>query len=114
MRISDWSSDVCSSDLPGRERQLHAVAGGRHEQALPDPPGHHQQAGAVSPRRPARGDTVEVGRRTELVEPADEGILGNSSEQLRVRKWSVSTCSYRVSLYTLTKQTNYTILHVKQ
>src|SRR3546814_484062 len=50
-----------------------------HEQALPDPPGHHQQAGAVGPRCPARGETVEVGRRTELVEPADDGIHGNGS-----------------------------------
>src|SRR3546814_10021516 len=25
MRISDWSSDVCSSDLPCRELQAHAV-----------------------------------------------------------------------------------------
>src|SRR3546814_21184940 len=26
MRISDWSSDVCSSDLPGREQLAVAVA----------------------------------------------------------------------------------------
>src|SRR3546814_12189526 len=41
MRISDWSSDVCSSDLPdaligisGRARALHRIAHGR---ALPEP-----------------------------------------------------------------------------
>src|SRR3546814_2499445 len=29
MRISDWSSDVCSSDLPARSRrQVHAEVGG--------------------------------------------------------------------------------------
>src|SRR3546814_8486756 len=34
MRISDWSSDVCSSDLPPREGGPDAVAGGR-ERARP-------------------------------------------------------------------------------
>src|SRR3546814_4929762 len=33
MRISDWSSDVCSSDLPGRRRKPrrleHQIGGGR-------------------------------------------------------------------------------------
>src|SRR3546814_5782129 len=28
MRISDWSSDVCSSDLPGGQRAFHQRAGG--------------------------------------------------------------------------------------
>src|SRR3546814_1397947 len=37
MRISDWSSDVCSSDLRGREllaRQVHRVAVGAHHVVL--------------------------------------------------------------------------------
>src|SRR3546814_8826513 len=29
MRISDWSSDVCSSDLPFRDDQEHAVRSGQ-------------------------------------------------------------------------------------
>src|SRR3546814_17599299 len=66
-------------DVKYAEAVALLVVGGRHEQALPDPPGNHQQAGAVRPRSPARGDTVEVGRRTELVEPADDGIHGNGS-----------------------------------
>src|SRR3546814_2569331 len=66
-------------DVKDAEAVALLVVGGRHEQALPDPPGHHQQAGAVGPRCPARGETVEVGRRTELVEPADDGIHGNGS-----------------------------------
>src|SRR3546814_9753814 len=28
MRISDWSSDVCSSDLPGEQREMQRVARG--------------------------------------------------------------------------------------
>src|SRR3546814_14591091 len=66
-------------DVQDAEAVALLVVGGRHEQALPDPPGHHQQAGAVSPRCPARGETVEAGRRTELVEPAADGIHGNGS-----------------------------------
>src|SRR3546814_647071 len=66
-------------DVQDAEAVALLVVGGRHEQALPDPPGHHQQAGAVGPRCPARGETVEVGRRTELVEPADDGIHWNGS-----------------------------------
>src|SRR3546814_7715085 len=31
MRISDWSSDVFSSDLPGRAEQPLLLGGGRHE-----------------------------------------------------------------------------------
>src|SRR3546814_18216958 len=66
-------------DVKDAEAVALLVVDGRHEQALPDPPGHHQQAGAVRPRRPARGETVEEGRRTELVEPADNGIPGNGA-----------------------------------
>src|SRR3546814_1967882 len=72
-------------DVKDAEAVALLVVGGRHEQALPDPPGHHQQAGAVGPRCPARGETVEVGRRTELVEPADDGIHGNGSAREGLR-----------------------------
>src|SRR3546814_15550860 len=36
MRISDWSSDVCSSDLRHLDRQLvaHALDGGREDELL--------------------------------------------------------------------------------
>src|SRR3546814_2487183 len=33
MRISDWSSDVCSSDLPLQRRQALGTEAGRHRQA---------------------------------------------------------------------------------
>src|SRR3546814_9720843 len=35
MRISDWSSDVCSSDLLGVEKQLRSLAGVRDARANP-------------------------------------------------------------------------------
>src|SRR3546814_13767534 len=63
MRISDWSSDVCSSDLVDRQELPR--------QAAADPRGHHRpgsrRAGALPPadRRPdqfrphsKRGDTL--------------------------------------------------------
>src|SRR3546814_19193999 len=53
MRISDWSSDVCSSDLRGRERDPAGRPGGRGgDPALPLPD-----------RRDAARDTTERGCR---------------------------------------------------
>src|SRR3546814_14038560 len=55
MRISDWSSDVCSSDLPddgGRGRPGHSGRG-----AMTDP---FSSEGSKAPPKPF---TVEAGRR---------------------------------------------------
>src|SRR3546814_5196626 len=50
MRISDWSSDVCSSDL-----------GGHHVQAPADRHGAHEVGGEAGERhRNQRGDLVEA------------------------------------------------------
>src|SRR3546814_6028501 len=68
MRISDWSSDVCSSDLlvhreaePGREdrpqRRGHEGAGGLH--ALVEP---GQRAGARHALTPARSEAQRADR----------------------------------------------------
>src|SRR3546814_5667845 len=72
MRISDWSSDVCSSDLVFRGPVRAAVgveAGGDHLEAgavflrldLDDAPAPaHQGTGAVQLDGFARGDLVEL------------------------------------------------------
>src|SRR3546814_20260859 len=55
MRISDWSSDVCSSDLPphpGAHRQGHEDPGGRP--AARRPAGDHCRFAARRGRAPAR------------------------------------------------------------
>src|SRR3546814_17964793 len=57
MRISDWSSDVCSSDLPGAERGVHQ-------------PAVH---GAVVQRRRIGGDGVDALDQIGLV----HGLLGS-------------------------------------
>src|SRR3546814_5573800 len=97
MRISDWSSDVCSSDLP--RRMLHRGELPR-EAAL----GHRQRRGAgrargsvarlavfVSRHRPEFGYGAAIGgsRRAPF----------NRSEERRVGKECVSTCRSRWSPY---------------
>src|SRR3546814_13489037 len=73
MRISDWSSDVCSSDLPGRRpvdkcRAIQESVDGRHGQGF-----------------------AERNRSGWL------GCLVARSEERRVGKECVSTCRYRWS-----------------
>src|SRR3546814_20564321 len=84
MRISDWSSDVCSSDLP--------VPVGGHLLVNPVSHGHgldaEQLPGVLGVENP--GPHVVVGERVD-------GLL--RSEERRVGKECVSTCSSRWSPY---------------
>src|SRR3546814_5293476 len=76
MRISDWSSDVCSSDLHGA-----VVRGGAaHREDRPDP---------VDVR------LLRVCRKGR----ADEPCCEHRSEERRVGKECVSTCRSRWSPY---------------
>src|SRR3546814_16349507 len=59
MRISDWSSDVCSSDLHARLR----------EQRHPPPPRHHRSKGGVEPDRGVGVDDAEAVRAHEADAP---------------------------------------------
>src|SRR3546814_2726308 len=72
MRISDWSSDVCSSDLPQPGQRVIELAV------------------EIVRRRPQRGG---VDRQHRPSEP------GHRSEERRVGKECVSTCRYRWSPY---------------
>src|SRR3546814_5753556 len=73
MRISDWSSDVCSSDLVPRRGKLEPT---RHAQA------------AVEVQNAA------VGRKARLYD-----LVAKRSEERRVGKECVSTCRSRWSPY---------------
>src|SRR3546814_19884183 len=91
MRISDWSSDVCSSDLPA---QPDDVGGLGVEQA---------DAGdvmleSVFAQREDPGRRVRHGKQPPrgLV---DAAVGGLSSEERRVGKECVSTCRSRWSPY---------------
>src|SRR3546814_12428240 len=85
MRISDWSSDVCSSDLPDGSRV------------------------------PTLTGLLLVGRETSLRQlvPTHEfafQVLAQRSEERRVGKECVSTCRSRWSPYLLKKQPIISVL----
>src|SRR3546814_2701608 len=94
MRISDWSSDVCSSDL---EVLLHLLSGERPAQEA-----HHVAHLLV---RLVEGDAVpalddDVRRRADADGEATRRRLGQGgdglrSEERRVGKECVSTCRSR-------------------
>src|SRR3546814_15889585 len=112
MRISDWSSDVCSSDL------RHRVAGGPNQ-----PSGRSSGRPAFVPETPntwclrparhkrprhqeGRGNPARVrleGRDTHRAASVPRG-QGRSDER-RVGKECVSTCRSRLSPYHLKKKT---------
>src|SRR3546814_5279201 len=85
MRISDWSSDVCSSDLLANRILILDVALGRHH-------GRVDQVGDVVGLGAVEGRRVLV----LLLIVADELGIGRSEER-RVGKECVSTCRSRWS-----------------
>src|SRR3546814_8781938 len=96
MRISDWSSDVCSSDLFGSQLRDLEVARSRHRRF------DRVAIDAVGVDRPRSGqaDLVEPGhgdRNIEIVVVAAR--KAESSEERRVGKECVSTCRSRWSPY---------------
>src|SRR3546814_11863024 len=100
MRISDWSSDVCSSDLPAFDDTLEAVHfaeelrnEGIHRIAV-EPirrTGLHEAAG------PHDGDPIPHEHR--LLRIMRDHERGQRSEERRVGKECVSTCRSRWSPY---------------
>src|SRR3546814_3033703 len=85
MRISDWSSDVCSSDLDDYVEQLEALFGGRLYIELS-----------------RRGDATEKAAEAALIDLAYARALplvATRSEERRVGKECVSTCRSRWSPY---------------
>src|SRR3546814_5456408 len=87
MRISDWSSDVCSSDLPVLVLLGEQVVDDGGDLAL-QREGEHAHDGV--PQQP--GHQVEAHHEEE---PGDE----QRSEERRVGKECVSTCRSRWSPY---------------
>src|SRR3546814_15246803 len=84
MRISDWSSDVCSSDLPGPARD-HDGTDNTHDRIEPDPAeiSTGQQGRDRKKRSKRIGEHMGVGR-SQL-----------RSEERRVGTECVSTCRSR-------------------
>src|SRR3546814_10095095 len=88
MRISDWSSDVCSSDLPNTRFLLHQPAGG----AMGTASDVAIQAKEIIRMRKRLNEIFarETGQSLERIEK-------DRSEERRVGKEWVSTCRSRWS-----------------
>src|SRR3546814_16293932 len=96
MRISDWSSDVCSSDLAAMQSRLKIpviiaadIIHG-HRTVFPVPLG---EAASFEP------DLAERTARVAAVEASAAGIDWTRSEERRVGKECISTCRSRWSPY---------------
>src|SRR3546814_11189440 len=96
MRISDWSSDVCSSDLcgriqscPGRSPKTQAVKACRHDFYA----SFKVQVVQIGPRTGGQAANQIAISRGEQV-----NRFGRSEER-RVGKECVSTCRFRWSTY---------------
>src|SRR3546814_2665074 len=96
MRISDWSSDVCSSDLPGEPGLDPRLQRGRqwpHRHAFAQ---HFQGDALTDIALAAAVDEQRFGRPAQHVDKA--GRNGHArSEERRVGKECVSTCRSRWS-----------------
>src|SRR3546814_1665508 len=94
MRISDWSSDVCSSDLPAGHRRDGAGTRGQadhptgNEEREPGFQGHADYLHSTSAGRPA-GASVQSGEPL----PRFTGSLSLRFIALRMRMFSASTLS---------------------
>src|SRR3546814_15258520 len=90
MRISDWSSDVCSSDLHSLEARLPRPRAREHDRR----PARQRSADGV-PGGAAHEEYAAHGHRLEV-----------RSEERRVGKECVSTCRSRWSPYHSQKKHN--------
>src|SRR3546814_17850378 len=98
MRISDWSSDVCSSDLPPRSGTVHVVTGSIW-------PGICMMRGHIGGKGRKRNSHA---RHCE--EPkATRQSRAVRSEERRVGKECVRTCRSRWSTYHSKQNTKATI-----
>src|SRR3546814_12952831 len=100
MRISDWSSDVCSSDLAGAgepDFQLVAVAAAdrllKHGQILVEALQGREH------RVPVRKEDVPPHHRIARRDAGEVAETARRSEERRVGKECVSTCRSRWAPY---------------
>src|SRR5262245_64448861 len=73
--LSDWSSDVCSSDLLAGELSPKATEGGRHDAV--SAPGHGGARRRRSDPSPTRKDDLRRTRRSTPPSRSEERRVGN-------------------------------------
>src|SRR3546814_11415874 len=99
MRISDWSSDVCSSDLAmvlidAMRAPLQHISPMITDADMKAAYAVLRKAGAV-----VAGLEFIPGEVCDLVVAQEPAFVGPRSEERRVGKECVSTCRFRWSLY---------------
>src|SRR3546814_15350810 len=107
MRISDWSSDVCSSDLSTHPCGAGSCPTGRAAPAAgrSGPPSSDAACRAVSSSDHA--DVKLIHRHCEESQATKQSpAIGKRSEERRVGKECVSTCRSRWSPYHYKQQNN--------
>src|SRR3546814_1273383 len=125
MRISDWSSDVCSSDLEcGRGRQQHADRQRSHpvqrrhlqpvrQRHADEREQQAEQCGAVFEQHRERARIIAFARRLQIATmPLDAPELGQRSEEHTSELQSLMRISYAV--FCLKKKKTNTITQKTQ
>src|SRR3546814_13287705 len=99
MRISDWSSDVCSSDLPIWENVLLGYQSGPPfvRRGFLDRGAIRARTARVVEEFDVRTPSIEVPAFTLSGGNQQKLIVGRRSEERRVGKECVSTCRSRWS-----------------
>src|SRR3546814_11909444 len=101
MRISDWSSDVCSSDLPVAEPAPASAAAAEEEELLLSPAAE-MPAESTPASQPPEAEAAPQPPTRPAPRVATGGTLFermSRSEERRVGKECVSTCRSRWSPY---------------
>src|SRR3546814_21127262 len=96
MRISDWSSDVCSSDLSVRDRSAVAVAAPAGLADLDQAP---RAIGACLRLDLVAGRSAAGGAEPPSARGGTSALDAGRSEERRVGKECVRTCRSRWSPY---------------
>src|SRR3546814_20779903 len=105
MRISDWSSDVCSSDLPDRLKALGVTAGEISNQLRSmqqEAPGGRSDLNGLVQSVRTLGTVSSAAELAQVSLPLPDGRrprLADRSEERRVGQECVSTCRSRWSTH---------------
>src|SRR3546814_17769963 len=99
MRISDWSSDVCSSDLRKYLYRYDVKFSSDDSQVVTYKQWHRYElvtdSAACEELYRSFGGRSCTGTKCHCLDDSQEVVVGNRSEERRVGKGCVSTCNFR-------------------